>query len=159
MALILSLFCLIWILLPWLSFHFHLHKISFSIPFTFNLSMCDLSLKWIFFRRQQIVGSKVDFFHRQHIVGSCFTIQSSTLCLCVGALTLKIIIDGCVFIAILNIVFQQILYFFFVPFFFFWCSLFWFDDFSFYYAIFSSFCFLWIYCLFLICGCPIFQVC
>ena len=51
---------------------------------------------------------------RQRIVGSCFLfIQSTTLCLLIGAfssLKFKIIIDKYAFIAILNIVFQLILF-------------------------------------------------
>ena len=57
--------------------------------------------------------------YRQHIVGSCFSIQSATLCLLIGSfspLTCKVIIDKVVFIAILNLVFQLILCFAFLPF-------------------------------------------
>ena len=50
---------------------------------------------------------------RQHIVGSCFIIQSDTLRLLIGAfcpLTFKVIIDEYVFIAILDLFFQLILF-------------------------------------------------
>ena len=57
---------------------------------------------------------------RQHTVGSCFFLQPATLCLLLGAfspLAFKAIIDKCVFIALLNLVFQLTLRFSFVPFF------------------------------------------
>ena len=62
-------------------------------------------------------------------VNHCATTRTPTLCLLIGAfspLTLKVIIDKYVFIAILNLVFQLILCFSFVPPLFF---LFWLDDF------------------------------
>ena len=61
----------------------------------------------------------------------CFFIQSAPLCLWTGAfnaLTFKVITDRYVFIAILNLVFQLIVCFSFVPLFF------WLDDFLLFYA-------------------------
>ena len=58
-----SLYCLIWIWQPQLSFHFHLHGISSLIP---SLLVCvSLYLKWL--------------SCRQHICGSCFCIHSAIL--------------------------------------------------------------------------------
>lgn len=60
---------------------------------------------------------------RQHIVDSCFIIQSATVCLLIGAfnpLTFKVIIDKYIVHCHFNLVFQLILYFFFVPFFLLW---------------------------------------
>ena len=100
-------------------FYFHLHGISFSIH---SLSVCVSSLlKWV--------------SCRQYIDGFCFCIYSSILCLLIGEFgpfTFKVIIDKYVFIAILNLVFQLILYLFFVPFFLFF--LLWFDGFHLYYT-------------------------
>ena len=72
---------------------------------------------------------------RQHIIRSCFLIQSATLYLSIGAfspLTFKVIIDRYVFIAFLNLVFQVIICFFFVPFFLIFAFPFWFDEFLLY---------------------------
>ena len=68
---------------------------------------------------------------RQKIVGFCFFIHYATLCLLIGGfspLTFKVIIDRCVFIAILDLVFQLNLCFSFLPFFF------WLDGFNLFYA-------------------------
>ena len=68
---------------------------------------------------------------RQHIIGSYFTILFANLFWsdrAFGPLTFKIVIDRYVFIAILNLVFQLILCFFFVPYFF----LLWFGGFLLY---------------------------
>ena len=120
---------------------------NFFHHFSFNLYV-SFALKW--------------FSCRQHIVGSCFIGQSATLCLLIGAfspLTFKLIIVRYDFIAILNLVFQLILYFFFVPFFFFLFFILWFNAFLLYYTcVLFFFLFLWIYCMFLICGYPVFQV-
>ena len=103
---------------------------------TFNLCV-SFALKWI--------------SCRQHIVGSCFLfIQSASLCLLIGAfgpLTFKVIVDRYVFIATLNLVFQLIFYFLFVPFCFTFCSLM-----VFFCSMLElvSFWFLWIYCMFFI---------
>ena len=70
-------------------------------------------------------------------------------CLLFGAfssLTLKVIIDRYMFIAILNLAFQLILYFFFVPFLFFLFFLLWFNGFLLRYAWVLFFLVLWIYC-------------
>ena len=67
--------------------------------------------------------------------------------------TFKIIMGRYVFIATLNIVFQLILYFFFVPFFFFVFF------FLFYACIFSFGFFMNLLSFFLICGYPVFQAC
>ena len=97
-----------------------------SFPFTWNIFFCSLTwnlyvsfaLRWVSCR-QPSVGSFV------------FYIQCGSLCLLMEAfslLTLKVIIDKYVFIAILNLVFQLILCFPLVPF------LFWLDDFLSFYA-------------------------
>ena len=73
------------------------------------------------------------------------------LCLLFGAfssLTLKIIIDRYAFIAILSLAFQLILYFFFVLCFSFCFSLCGLMVFFCIMFEFSSFCFLWPYCMF-----------
>ena len=70
----------------------------FSYPLTFNLYV-SFALRWV--------------SCRQDIIGSCFFIQSATLCLLIGAfspLTFKVTPDNHVFIAILNLVFQLILF-------------------------------------------------
>ena len=113
---------------------------SFFHPLTFNLCLC--------FAPRCVS-------YRQHIVGSCILIQSATLYALTGAfspLTFKVIIDTYVFIAILNLVFQLIaclssLF----PFVVWW--------FPFYFMLVSSsLCFFGIYCLLLICACPVFRV-
>ena len=55
---------------------------------------------------------------RYHVEGCCFIIQSATLYLLMSTFSLlifKVMTDTCVFIAILNLVSQFILYFFFIP--------------------------------------------
>ena len=64
-----------------------------------------------------------------------------------------IIIDRDVFIVILNLVSLLSLYFFFCPFLF--PFVVWFS----FVLCLCSFWFIWIYCMFLICGYPLFQVC
>ena len=103
-----------------------------SFPFTWNIFFYPLTFSlYVSFALRWVSC-------RQHIVGSCFSIQSATLCLLIGVfspLTLKIIIDKYVFIAILNVVLQLIVCFSFVPFFF------WLDDFIlFLFHLLFSFC-------------------
>ena len=89
---------------------------TFFHPLTFSLYV-SFALRWI--------------SCRNHIGGSCFFIQSSTLCLLIKAfspLTFKVIIDKYVIIDILNLIFQLILCFSFVPFFF------WLDEFLLFYT-------------------------
>ena len=132
-----SLFCLLWVLLSPIYCHFCLQEISFSIPF-FQF-ICAFLPKGI--------------ICRQHIIGSCFFIQSATLYLPIGAfspLTFKVIIDRYVFIAFLNLVFQVIICFFFVPFL--KCSIFLFGLMNFF-CVCAYVLFYW---MFLIC---VFQVC
>ena len=100
---------------------------------------------------------------RQHIVGSFFfffffLMQFDTPCLLIGAfsqLTFKVLIHKYSCIPNLNLVFQLILCFAFATFF----SFLWLDDFFLFMLVFSSFGYLWMFCLFLICGCPVFQLC
>ena len=111
----------------------------FFHPLTFNLYV-SFALSW--------------FSCRQQIVGYSFFIQSATLCLLIGAfspLTFKVIIDRCVFIATFTPCFPVDSVFLFFSFFG-WMI-------SFYLMLVSSFKFLWMKCLVLICGCPVFQVC
>lgn len=118
-----------------LSFPF-IWNIAFH-PLTSNLCV-SFTLKWV--------------SCRQHIVGFCFIIQSAILCPLIGAyspLTFKVSTDRYVLIGILMLVFQLILYFFFIPFFFFLFFLLWFDGFL-YYGCVLSFCFLWIFCEFVV---------
>ena len=69
--------------------------------------------------------------------------QLATVCvLILHPLTFKAIIDTYVFISISNLVFQLILYFFFVPFFLFLFSLPCFNDLTLFYAYFILFFFL-----------------
>ena len=94
---------LIWVLQLLLSCIVHWHEISFPTPSL--ATYMSFALRWL--------------SHREQIVGFCFFIQSATLCLSIGAFsafTFKAIIDSYVFIAILNLVFQLILCFSFVPF-------------------------------------------
>ena len=73
----------------------------FSHPLTFSFYV-PFSLRWV--------------SCRQHIVGSCF-FYPVCCCVLIGAfspLTFKVIITRCLFIAILNLVFQLILFFSFV---------------------------------------------
>ena len=105
-------------------------------PHTFNPFM-SFTLKWV--------------SCKQYTVSSCFIIQSGTQSLLIGEfspLTFKIIIDMYIFIAILNLVFQLILYFFFISFSFF---VFPFVVWWFIFVLCLSFfhCFLWVYCMFL----------
>ena len=95
---------------------------------------------------------------RQRILGFCFIIQSATICHLTGAfspLTFEVIIDICLFISILNLSFQLILYFFTLLFLFFLLCLMVF----FCIMLEFAFCFLWIYCMFFIWGYLGFQVC
>ena len=85
---------------------------------------------------------------RQYIVASCFTIWSGTLCLLIGTfspLTYNVIVDRYVCTAIVNLVLQLMLHFFFSC-----CGL---MVFFYIMLVFSSLWFLWIYCMFLICVC------
>ena len=79
---------------------------------------------------------------RYHVEGCCFIIQSATLYLLMSTFSLlifKVMIDTCVFIAILNLISQFILYFFFIPLVFFF--LFWLDGFLLYLSsLLLSFC-------------------
>ena len=77
----------------------------FSHPLTFNLYV-SFVLRWVSCRQQ--------------IEGFCFFIQAATLCLLIGTLsplTFQVLIDRCLFIAILNLIFQLILWFSILPFF------------------------------------------
>ena len=100
----------------------------FFHPLTFNLYL-SFALGWV--------------SCRQHIVGSFFPLQSASLCLLIGAfspLTFKVIIYKYIFIAILNLVFQLILCFSFVP------PFFWSDDFLLFFAFVLFFfyeCVIW----------------
>ena len=119
----------------------------FFHPLIFNLCVF-LTLKWVSWK--------------QRIVGSFFFIQSVTLCLLIGAfspLTFKTIIDRYVFITILDIVYHLafvflLLFLSFYFHFFFWGLI----IFFFIMLVFSSFCFLWICCIFLICGSPVLSM-
>ena len=115
-------------------------------PFTFNLCVF-FTLRWV--------------FSRYHVEGSCFIIQSATLYLLMSTFSLlvfKIIIETCVFTAILNLVSQFILYFFFIPLVF--CFLFRFDGFLLYYSwVLFFWVFVNLFVCFLICDNPGFQVC
>lgn len=64
-----SLFCLIQVLLPRLSFDIHLYD---------NVSPS------LYFQSAGVFTSEISLFHRWHIDGSCFFIYSVTLCLLIG---------------------------------------------------------------------------
>ena len=94
-------FFLIWVLLLLISFNFHLHVISSSIP-SLSVYICPWGLK--------LVSCK------QHICESCFCIYSASPCLLVGTLnpfTFRVIMDKYIFIAILLIAFALLLWVFF----------------------------------------------
>lgn len=134
-----------WVLLPLLSYHFHLPEVSFFYRLTFSLCVS-------FILKCAIC--------RQHILGFCFIIQSATICHLTGAfspLTFEVIIDRYVFMACLTL-FSSWYYIssLFLSFCFSSCSLM-----IFFWAMltFSSFWFFWINCMFLVCDFPVFQVC
>ena len=109
----------------------------FSHPFTFNLYV-SFVLRWVSYRQQ--------------IEGFCFFIHSATLYLLIGAfspLTFKVIIDRWLFIAILNLIFQLILWFSILPFFFWLDGLQLFSAWVFFFSFFANAMFgfdLWLPC-------------
>ena len=129
--------CFVWRVLWFPLCHFHLHEM-----FSHHLSICvSFALNWV--------------SCRQHNVGSHFFTQSATLCILIGTfcpLTFKAIIIWYVFIAILSPAFPLIFKFLPWPpppaFFVVWIIF-----------VLCSFWFLWICCLFLICGYLVFHVC
>lgn len=126
----------LWFPLLW---NFFFYSITFTLCVSFTLN-------WVSFR--------------WHVVGSCFIIQSSTLCLLIegfSPLTSEVIIDRYIFVACLTLFSSWFyIYSLFLSFCFSFCSL---MIFFWTMLIFSSFRFLWISCMFLICDFPVFQVC
>ena len=128
-----------WVLLPLLSGHFFLCKISFSILI---FSLCvSLTLKWVSYRK--------------HILGFLFCIQSAPLCFLVrtfSPLTFKVIIDSYVYCYFKPCFLADFVFLCSFLFFFF---LLWLVPLYCFCVLFG----LWIYCKFLICNYPVFQVC
>lgn len=135
--------------------YFVLHE--FGYPHFLVISLC---IKYLFpsshFQSICVLCPKLGILW-QYIVYFCFIVQSSTVCLLIrvfSPLTFNVIIDRCVFIAILTWFSSWLC----ITFLLFSCFSFPGLIFFFYYA-WVPFCLvLWIYCMFLSCSYPGFQV-